>query len=101
MKISHLILIAACFSVYLASCTKDKAEEKITGIDTTCTHNKQDTMSYMNDIVPIMATACTNPALGDCHASNSSLGWDFSTYNGLQTQLPDLFHFYVLDPNTA
>jgi hypothetical protein len=101
MKISHAILLAACSAVYLASCTKDKAEEKIAGVDSTCTHNKQDTMSYTNDIVPIMQTYCTDPALGDCHSPSSSLGWDFSTYAGLATQLPDLFNYYVLDPATA
>ena len=101
MKISHTILVVACLAVYLASCTKDKAQQKAVGIDSACTHNGKDTMSYTNDIVPIMTTYCTDPALGDCHSPSSTLGFDFSTYDGLATQLPDLFYFYVLDPVNA
>lgn len=101
MKPAHTILVAVCFMVYLASCTKDKAEEKSKGVDTACTHLGKDTMSYTNDIVPIMTTYCTDPALGDCHSSNSTLGFDFTTYGGLWSQLPDLFEYYVLDPGTA
>ena len=101
MKPAHIILVAVCFMVYLTSCTKDKAEEKTGGVDSLCTHLGKDTMSYTNDIVPIMTTYCTDPALGDCHSSNSSLGNDFTTYDGLLPQLPDLFEYYVLAPGTA
>jgi hypothetical protein len=101
MKTSSVILLITAIAFYLSSCTKDQARQASSGTDTSCTHNKTDTMSYLNDIVPIMQTNCTDPSLGDCHSPSSSLGFDFTTYDNLATQLPDIFISFVLDPSTA
>lgn len=102
MKVSYIILFAACFSVYLASCTKDKAEEITEWHDSTCTHYGQDTMSYINHIVPILTTNCTNPSFGDCHFPGSVATVDLTNYAAVKFEIElSNFDFYVLDPNTA
>ncbi len=57
----------------ITACTKDKV--KPAPIDSTCT----DTISFTNDILPIMQNNCTS-----CHnASNTSGGYDLSNYSGV------------------
>lgn len=61
--------------VYLTitACTKDKVQPA--PIDATCT----DTISFANDILPIMENNCTS-----CHdANNPSGGYDLSNYAGV------------------
>ncbi|HYV93213.1 MAG TPA: hypothetical protein VE978_15675 [Chitinophagales bacterium] len=103
MKLSYVILIAICFAVHLSSCTWDNAEHTACPPDVACTNFGQDTISYSQDIVPIMTTYCTagGDTLGDCHQATSSLGFDYTTYEGLALYLPDIFNYYVLDPATA
>src|ERR1043165_1480178 len=103
MKLSRFILLATCLAVYLSSCTWDHSEKAGCLPDINCTHFGQDSISYKNDIVPIMTTYCTagGDTLGDCHSANSSLGYDYTTYDNLVLYLPDLFNYYVLDPATA
>jgi len=86
MKSTALILISAILCCYLASCTGDKAGQPVP-VDTSCTHNGTDTMSYANDIIPIMTTYCTDPILGDCHSPSASSGLDFTNYDLLALEI--------------
>ena len=60
-------------SLTITSCTRDKVQPA--PIDTTCA----DTISFANDILPIMNNNCNS-----CHnSSNPSGGFDLSTYAGV------------------
>ncbi len=57
----------------ISACTKDKVQPA--PVDNTCA----DTISFANDILPIMENNCTS-----CHnASNASGGYDLSNYAGV------------------
>ncbi|MEM7038267.1 MAG: hypothetical protein AAF570_14885 [Bacteroidota bacterium] len=44
------------------------------------------TVSFTNDIVPIMAIYCNNPSFGDCHQAGSYWG-ELITFNGVRAKV--------------
>ncbi|MCY7410264.1 MAG: hypothetical protein LH473_08325 [Chitinophagales bacterium] len=108
-SIKKFIAVSAIFlsiasSLYFTSCSKDKAAP-IPPADTSCTQNGTDSISFMNDIVPIMITYCTDQSFGDCHGTNSSLGYDFTTYDLLQPYSDggaySIMYDFVISPNAT
>ena len=93
-------MIAVAALSYHSSCTNDQAVDP--GVDTSCTNNGTDIMSYQNDIVPILSTTCTDPNFGDCHQDGSTLAPALTTYDAVALEIDaGLFDFYVLDEATA
>lgn len=98
------ICLSIASSIYFTSCTKDKTAPVIP-VDSSCTHNGTDTVSYMNDIAPILNTYCTDLSFGDCHGSNSTLGYDFTTYDLVQPYSDgganSIIYDFVISPNAT
>ncbi len=78
MKKNYKYILAGSLMLFLvdvtfSACTKDKVQPA--PIDTTCA----DTISFANDILPIMENYCTS-----CHnVDNVSGGYDLSNYAGV------------------
>lgn len=68
---------------YLAieSCTFDQAEELVVEACDTLS------VSYANDIRPIIDTYCSGKTLGNCHEAGNTANSDYSTYEGLYEQV--------------
>jgi hypothetical protein len=76
------IIIVACLLTGLASCYNDKSDKLYPApVANTC-----DTIavSFSHDIMPILNASCN--ISGGCHdaAGQSTSGYDFSTYDGIQ-----------------
>ncbi|MBA3648971.1 MAG: hypothetical protein H0W62_10550 [Chitinophagales bacterium] len=87
----RLIMIAAAVSVITSffiidGCSFEKAEVAVPG-DTCLLAG--DTVSYKNDIVPILETYCNNPDYGSCHQSidNNGSGFDYTIYSGIKIEV--------------
>ncbi|MCS6917661.1 MAG: hypothetical protein RMK52_07630 [Chitinophagales bacterium] len=66
----------------VSSCTSDVTPEPS---DTNCVDSTQ-VISYVNDIVPIINTYCSNPSFGDCHQPGAS-NPDFTNYDELKLRI--------------
>jgi hypothetical protein len=78
MKRSYKYILAGSLMLFLfdltiSACTKDKVQPAVA--DTTCV----DTISFANDVLPILENNCNS-----CHnATNPSGNYDLSTYTGV------------------
>jgi hypothetical protein len=79
------------FDVTISACTKDKVQPA--PVDTACS----DTISFANDILPIMENNCTG-----CHnANNTSGGYDLTNHAGVTLNTGKLYGSIVHDGSAS
>lgn len=84
LTIKHILPIAASALIILAGCYNDKADQLYPEPTTTGGGNTCDTttMSYNDDIKPIISQYCTDP---NCHVGGGTTGsYLLNTYDGLK-----------------
>jgi hypothetical protein len=75
----------------ISACTKDKVQPA--PVDTTCA----DTISFANDILPIMENYCTS-----CHnPSNTSGGYDLSSHAGVTVNTGKVYGSIMQDGSAS
>ena len=76
-----IALVAATLLIF-AGCYNDKYDKLYpTPVTTTCDTNV--TISYANDIRPIIVANCYNPA-GACHSATGSSGYNYDIFSVIQ-----------------
>jgi len=99
-----LVLVACAIVLGSASCTTEKTPEPSTNADSCITSGQ--VISYSQDIVPILATYCTDPSYGSCHQSISdpnASGFDYTTYDGFAAEISPINNVqtFVLGPSAT
>ena len=97
-----LVFVASATVLGLASCTTEKTPEPSGTVDSCITSGQ--IISYANDIVPILATNCTNPNFGSCHQSDADggSGFDYTNANNFQAEAEaGNVETFVLGPNAT
>lgn len=80
--------MVACL-IGLASCTKDKALQSTSTIDTSGCIQAGEIITYTGDMMRILDTYCNNASFGSCHQSElngGTPGLDFTTYGGIKAE---------------
>src|SRR5436190_19321324 len=100
MKAIRIILFAAGFAFYLASCNFDKAEQP-QKVNTDNCIDSGHVVTYVADIKSILETHCTDPKYGDCHQAGSLNGFDYTNYDNIAAEAANgNLYERVLNPNT-
>jgi len=91
MKKKFKYIIAGSMMLFIvdmtiSACTKDKVQPG--PIDSTCA----DTISFANDILPIMENNCTS-----CHNASNAGGYDLTNYAGVTQNTGKLYGSMVQD----
>jgi hypothetical protein len=90
MKTSVFILFTFLAMMCVSSCYNDKADKLYPATASTTSCDTSATISYENDIVPILQSYCYSPGNG-CHDATGSAtsGYDYTTYTALAGNAAD------------
>jgi len=80
-----IALVAATLLIF-AGCYNDKYDKLYPTPVTTTTCDTNVTISYANDIEPIISANCYNPSAGNCHnaTGSSTSGYNYEIFTVLQ-----------------